>query len=91
LRKNKVDRAYIGGIKSTYEISGLNLDRLINTLKNRGVTLYNVKKYGNKRLVVSVNLLDRRKFLQSQKNCAIILKKCVMVARLILCLQYIVH
>lgn len=75
MRKNKVDRAYIVGIKSTYEISGLNLDRLINTLKNRGVTLYNVKKYGNKRLVVSVNLLDRRKFFAITKELCYNIKK----------------
>ena len=40
----------------TYRITGLNLDRFINTVKNRGIALYDVKKQSQNSIKVSVSL-----------------------------------
>lgn len=53
---------------STYEIRGLNLDRLINHLQKKGVRLYDVKKTSDKRLIVSVNLNENKKFFAIVKK-----------------------
>lgn len=54
----------------TFEIKGLNADRLINTLKKRGVILYNIKKATNKSTFISVKFADSKKvFAISQKLC----------------------
>ena len=58
MRKNQVDRKGLKLIYTTYEIKGLNLDRLINVVEKRGITLYDVKKTSNKRLVLSVNFIS---------------------------------
>ncbi len=47
---------------TTYEIKGINLDRLINALTKRGVFLRDVKKYGNKRLIISVKFYQNENF-----------------------------
>lgn len=43
-------------------MSGLNLDNLVNVLKNRGITLSDVKKTDGKTLRLSVNYADNAKF-----------------------------
>ena len=43
-------------------MSGLNLDNLVNVLKNKGVTLSDVKKTDNKTLRLAVNYADNAKF-----------------------------
>lgn len=53
---------------TSYEIKGLNLDRLINTLKKRGVALYDLKKFGVKRLVLTVKGSDNKKFFAITKE-----------------------
>lgn len=60
---------------TVYEIRGLNLDRLINTLKKRGIGLYDVKKYGVKRLVLAVNGSDNEKFFAITRELCYNVKK----------------
>ncbi len=74
MRKNKKCRKGLD-LNSTFEINGLNLDRLINIAKNRGITLYNIKKYSNKRLIVTVS------FKESQNFFAIANKMCYNIKK----------
>ena len=67
MRKNLFGRMRLT-VKSRYLVQGLNLDFFINALKKRGVTLYDVKKFGNKRLYLSVNFNERRKFFAIAKE-----------------------
>ena len=55
-------------VKSRYLVQGLNLDFFINTLKKQGISLFDVKKFGNKRLYLSVNFNERRKFFAIAKK-----------------------
>lgn len=48
-------------VRTVYEIKGLNLDRFINTCGKRGLVLFDVKKYTNKRLRFCVKHNDRKK------------------------------
>ncbi len=71
MRKNNGDRKKdLVGVKAycTYQIDGLNLDRLINHLAKQNFTLLNVKKLSNKRLIVSVNYVDGKKFFAIVKD-----------------------
>lgn len=51
-----------------YEIKGVNLDRLINYLQKSGVSLYDIKKFPDKRLRVSVNFKENQKFFAIIKD-----------------------
>ena len=62
-------------VKYTYLIEGLNLDRFINSVKNKGITLYNVKKFGNKRLIASVSYHESKKFFANAKELCYNIKK----------------
>ena len=73
------DRACLGGVKTTYKITGLNLDRLIDFAKKRGITLYNAKKFGNKRLIVSVSLKESKKFFAITKELCYNIKQEVAI------------
>ena len=73
--KNKGDRKSLSGVKETYLVEGLNLDRLINSAKNRGLTLENVKKIANKRLIVTLSLRDSKKFFALSKELCYNIKK----------------
>ncbi len=73
--KNKVARKNLSGVKETYLVEGLNLDRLINSAKNRGLTLENVKKTSNRRLIVSLSLRDSKKFFALSKELCYNIKK----------------
>jgi len=75
LRKNQVGRKGVGGIYTVYEIRGLNLDRFLNTVKNRGVEMYDVKKQGNKKLIVSVSYFKSQKFFAIAKELCYNIKK----------------
>ncbi len=59
----------------SYEIKGLNLDRLIETFKKRGIALFNVKKYGNKRLIITVRAVDNEKIFAISKELCYNIKK----------------
>lgn len=60
---------------SVYKIEGLNLDSLINTLKKRKITLYEVSKLTPKRLNVKVKYKDGKKlFAISKELCYNIVK-----------------
>lgn len=69
MRKNKVPFKNLE-IYSTYEIKGLNLDRLLNTLQKKGVYVYDTKKVSNKKLFITV------KFCEVEKFCAILEDLC---------------
>ena len=73
--KNKVAGKNLNGVKQTFLVEGLNLDRLINTAKNRGLTLENVKKISNRRLIVSLSLRDSKNFFALNKELCYNIKK----------------
>ena len=73
--KNKVARKSLVGVKETFLVEGLNLDRLINTAKNRGLTLENVKKTSNRSLIVTLSLRDGKKFFALSKELCYNIKK----------------
>ena len=75
MRKNKGDNKRLKLIYITYEIKGLNLDRLINVVQKRGITLYDVKKPTNKRLILSVNFKENKKFFAITKELCYNVKK----------------
>ena len=72
---DKVYGTGINSIKVTYLVKGLNLDRLINTVRKKGITIYDAKKYGNKRLIVSVSLKESQKFFAITKELCYNIKK----------------
>ncbi len=73
--KNKKDRKGLIDVKYTYLIEGLNLDRFINSMKNKGITLYNIKKTSNKRLIVSVSYQESKIFFANAKELCYNIKK----------------
>lgn len=73
--KNKSDRKKLKGVYTTFSIQGLNLDRFINYVKNKGIVLYNVKKFSNKQMIITVN------FRESQKFFAIANKMCYNIKK----------
>ena len=74
MRKNKKCGKGLA-LNTTYEINGLNLDRLLNFARNKGITLFNVKKLSNKKLIVTVS------FKESQNFFAIANKMCYNIKK----------
>ncbi len=74
-RKNIKDGKFFGGVKVTYEITGLNQDRLLLELKKRDFTLYEVKKLSNRVMLISVNLRESENFFAITKNLCYNIKK----------------
>ena len=62
-------------IKNTYLVQGLNLDRLLTLAKNKGITLYDIKKTTNKRLLVSVSVKESQNFFAIAKELCYNIKK----------------
>ena len=60
---------------TTYKVQGLNLDRLLNLLRKRGIALYDVKKRGIKTLVLTVNGYDNEKFFAITRELCYNVKK----------------
>lgn len=60
---------------TVYRVRGLNLDRLIGTLKKRGINLYDVKKKGQKTLILTVNGSDNEKFFAITNELCYNIKK----------------
>ena len=75
MRKNKKGGKGLIDVKYTYSIEGLNLDRFINSMKNKGITLYNIKKTSNKRLIVSVSYQESKIFFANAKELCYNIKK----------------
>ena len=75
MRKNKIVRACLKSVYTDYEVKGLNLDKFINTLKRQGIELYNLKKFGNKRMLVSIKFTDNQKFFAIAKELCYNIKK----------------
>ncbi len=63
------------GVKDTYLVEGLNLDRLLYYAKNKGLTLYDIKKITNKRLIVSLSLRESQIFFAIAKEMCYNIKK----------------
>ena len=74
MRKNKIGRKKLD-LYVVYKVSGLNLDNLVNILKNKGIILYNIKKTDNKTLVVYVNYADAEKFFAITRELCYNIKK----------------
>ncbi len=75
MRANFKNRKILNSVKITYEITGLNQDRLISELKKRDFTLYNVKKLSNRVMYISVNLSESKNFFAITKNLCYNIKK----------------
>ena len=73
--KNLWHRKILNNVKVTYRIKGLNQDRLIESLKKRGITLFNVKKINNKLMYISVNLNQSKNFFAIAKELCYNVKK----------------
>lgn len=67
MRKNKSNRKALN-LYIVYEISGLNLDNLVNIFKNKDIHLQDIKKSDNKTLTVAVNYKDNKKFFAITRN-----------------------
>ena len=63
------------GVKNTYLVQGLNLDRFLLVAKNKGITLYDIKKITNKRLIVSVSIKESENFFAIAKELCYNIKK----------------
>lgn len=74
MRKNKFYSKNLS-LYTTYEIKGLNLDNLLNTAKKRGIALFNIKKYNNKRLIVTVSFNQSQNFFAIAKELCYNIKK----------------
>lgn len=66
--KDKCDRTGIDKLRSTYLVVGVNQDRLINLLKNRGLTLFNVKKLPFSRFTFSISKQQDKKLFAIVKE-----------------------
>ena len=81
MRKNKGDRKNLDkerkffGVKVVYQITGLNLDNLINTIKNRGIDLFDIKKLNNKQVIVAVSYNNSKKLFAIAKEMCYNIKK----------------
>lgn len=73
--KNLVKIQKFKGVKVVYSIKGRNLDRFINLLKNKGITLYDTKKIANNRLIATVSFNDSQKFFAIAKEMCYNIKK----------------
>ncbi len=63
------------GIKTTFLVEGLNLDRFLLSAKNKGITLCDIKKITNKRLLVSVSIKESANFFAIAKELCYNIKK----------------
>ncbi len=75
MRKNNKRGTNFIGVKNTYLVQGLNLDRFLHYAKNKGITLYDIKKITNKRIIVSVSLSESKKFFAIAKEMCYNIKK----------------
>lgn len=73
--KYSVFNKSVKSVKRTYSIKGLNLDNLLNTARNRGIDLFDVKKIARNRMLVSVNLTSSEKFFAIAKELCYNIKK----------------
>lgn len=68
MRKNYIFNKTVKGLYTRYRVKGLNLDRLIESLKKNDITLVNVKKHGRKEVVFGINFADNEKFFAIINN-----------------------
>lgn len=74
MRKNKVGRKELS-LFTVYKVTGFNSDNLVNILKNKGITLSDIKKKDNKTLLISVNSADNEKFFAITEDLCYNIKK----------------
>ena len=74
MRKNKIGGKNLE-LYSVYKISGVNLDNLVNTLKNSGVVIKDFIKSDNKNATVSVSFADNEKFFAITREMCYNIKK----------------
>lgn len=74
MRKNRRDNVDLK-VYSVYEVEGLNQDAFINTLAKKGVFLYNVKKYSDRKMILSVSIKENKKFFAITHNLCYNIKK----------------
>ena len=75
MRKNTKRGKNFLDVKNTYLVQGLNLDRLLLVAKNKGITLYNIKKITNKRMIVSLSIKESQNFFAITKELCYNIKK----------------
>ena len=75
MRKNKVGGKGIKGVYTEFEVRGLNLDRFINTVRKRGIDLYDVKKTAKNCIIVSVSLWKSQNFFAIAEELCYNIKK----------------
>ena len=75
MRKNTGRGKNFIGVKNTYLVEGLNLDRFLHSAKNKGITLYDIEKINNKRLLVSVSIKESENFFAIAKELCYNIKK----------------
>ena len=68
MRKNSFDRTGIAKVRSVYVIEGANADRLINLFRNKGITVYDVKKRPFSRLIFSISVQEDKKLFAIVRN-----------------------
>ncbi len=62
--------AKLKGVYSEFEVKGVNLLTLVNTLKNKGVNILDLKSKNNKTIRISINIGDEQKFFAiTDKMC----------------------
>ena len=74
MRKNKVGRKKLN-LFTIYKVTGYNSDNLVNILKNKGITLTDIKKKDNKTLLIAVNSEDNEKFFAITQDLCYNIKK----------------
>lgn len=75
LIKRTVKKTKINGVYSTFKVTGLNLNALLNRCIKEGIFVKNVKKTGKKSVYITVNLQDNRKFFAICKELCYNVKK----------------
>ncbi len=75
MRAHLSDRKPFRNIKVCYEVTGLNQDRLIEQLKKRDIAVYDLKKFNNRVMRISVNLNQSAIFFAITKELCYNIKK----------------
>ena len=68
MRKNKKRRAGIRGVYTCFRLKGLNQDRFINSLKTKGIDLFDLKKSNERTLTFKVKRADEQKVFAINRN-----------------------
>ncbi len=75
MRGDFKNRKIFKSVRVSYQVTGLNQDRLISQLKRRDIHLYDIKKVSNRVMYLSVNLNESDNFFAITKNLCYNIKK----------------